>query len=271
MYKMFVFDIDGTLVQHLTNSLSKEIKDMFKRLKEKGYIVTLATGRDFVSIGDIHKNENIDYFIGANGSFIYDLKNNKYIFNSPINFDEYKEYQDKVLFKNSKDVKTVILSDLESVYVWEKEEKKGPWFWSAFKEKFRELDDAVDSLIKSDFHLVTIECANQSNLCKITSEYFEQKKSNMHVQASWSTGFFIANKGITKAHSINMLCDYLSIEMREVMAFGDSGNDKEMIEQVGWGVAMGNATAEIKEIANDITIDVDQFGTLKYLEKKGII
>lgn len=46
MYKMVVFDIDGTLVPHLTNEFSEEIIDMFKQLKENNIIITLATGRD---------------------------------------------------------------------------------------------------------------------------------------------------------------------------------------------------------------------------------
>ena len=46
MYKMVVFDIDGTLVPHLTNEFSEEIIDMFKQLKENNMIITLATGRD---------------------------------------------------------------------------------------------------------------------------------------------------------------------------------------------------------------------------------
>ena len=75
MYKMVVFDIDGTLVPHLTNEFSEEIIDMFKQLKENNMIITLATGRDWISIKDLYQNPYIDDFIGANGSFIYDLKN----------------------------------------------------------------------------------------------------------------------------------------------------------------------------------------------------
>ncbi|MGL5204643.1 MAG: HAD family hydrolase, partial [Metamycoplasmataceae bacterium] len=76
MYKMVVFDIDGTLIKFKVTEqkFDEQTQLMFKELKDKGYIVVLATGRDHISIGDLHKNNNIDYFIGANGSFIHEVK-----------------------------------------------------------------------------------------------------------------------------------------------------------------------------------------------------
>ena len=39
-------------------------------------------------------------------------------------------------------------------------------------------------------------------------------------------------------------------ELAEVMAFGDSDNDIEMLSGVGIGVAMGNAKSSVKELAH---------------------
>lgn len=49
------------------------------------------------------------------------------------------------------------------------------------------------------------------------------------------------------------------------VAFGDGGNDLSMIRQAGIGVAMGNATDELKRNADYITTSVDDDGILNAL------
>src|SRR5690606_2824056 len=65
-------------------------------------------------------------------------------------------------------------------------------------------------------------------------------------------------KDVNKAAGIQEVCQLLGIQMSEVVAIGDSMNDEAMIRSAGLGVAMGNAQASIKNIA-DIT-------TATYLE-----
>ena len=114
MIKMITFDIDGTLIPFHQHELPQQINDMFKRLKQKGIIIVLATGRDFVSIANIYKNEFVDYFIGANGAFIYDVQNSKYVLNSTIDFDDYQKFYDDVLVVNESHISNIVLSDDEN-------------------------------------------------------------------------------------------------------------------------------------------------------------
>ncbi|SKC11722.1 haloacid dehalogenase-like hydrolase [Sphingobacterium nematocida] len=50
------------------------------------------------------------------------------------------------------------------------------------------------------------------------------------------------------------------------MAFGDGGNDIEMLKYVKYGVAMGNARQEVKDIAYHITGEVDEAGVVQALK-----
>lgn len=271
MYKMIAFDIDGTLVRHLDNQLYPEILDMFKRLKENGYVVTLATGRDFISIGDIYKNEYIDYFIGANGMFIYDHKKDNFIFKANINYDEFKKFDNEVLQPNIEEVKNIIVSDNKVVYVDQHHNNDGPWFWNAFRDKFRDYKLIDTELDRNNFHLITIENNPNSEILEIAKTFFKKNDLSINIQAFWPKGMFVACKGVTKAQSIKRLCEHINIDIKEVIAFGDGENDKEMLKEVGLGIAMGNATNELKNIADDVTINVDEFGTKFFLEKMGII
>ena len=55
------------------------------------------------------------------------------------------------------------------------------------------------------------------------------------------------------------------------MAFGDGINDIEMLTYAALGVAMGNARAELKEIAQYVTTDIEDDGIYNALIHLGVI
>jgi Cof subfamily protein (haloacid dehalogenase superfamily) len=75
----------------------------------------------------------------------------------------------------------------------------------------------------------------------------------------------LAPAGITKAKTLEDLCDHLGVARSQVMAFGDMPNDIEMLSWAGHGVAMGNALGSVKKIAAAVTEEVDEDGVARYL------
>lgn len=73
--------------------------------------------------------------------------------------------------------------------------------------------------------------------------------------------------GISKGRGLMALAQQLGLAPGQVMAVGDSGNDRTMIELAGLGVAMGNATEEIKAVADVITADNNHDGVAEAIEK----
>lgn len=79
----------------------------------------------------------------------------------------------------------------------------------------------------------------------------------------------IVPKGTHKAFGIEKYCEYRGINPKDTIAVGDSANDIEMLETVGYGIAMGNATGHIRDIADYITDDIHNDGlynAMKYLK-----
>ena len=81
----------------------------------------------------------------------------------------------------------------------------------------------------------------------------------------------ILPNGGSKAEGIKKMLEILGIPREHVYAFGDALNDKEMLEFVGTGIAMGNAVQEIKDIADMVTKSVDQEGIKYGLEMVGLL
>ena len=77
----------------------------------------------------------------------------------------------------------------------------------------------------------------------------------------------ISAKNVDKWNAIEFLKEKMRIEKNEIIAIGDNMNDKTMIENAGLGIAMGESTPVIKEIADVVTDTNCNDGVAKALEK----
>jgi len=74
----------------------------------------------------------------------------------------------------------------------------------------------------------------------------------VHIMAAEMHVEFVSPK-VSKGHTLAAICrDSLGIPLEDVMAFGDNHNDKEMLQLVGEGVAMGNAKDAVKQVAKRV-------------------
>lgn len=90
-----------------------------------------------------------------------------------------------------------------------------------------------------------------------------------HVNLSFSYSYFleIVRAGVSKAGALAWLAKRMGIDRSEIMAVGDSENDLEMLEYAGLGVAMGNASAEIRSRAGYVTLSNDEDGVATAVER----
>lgn len=272
MYKMIVFDIDGTLIKYKVTEqkFDEKILKMFKKLKDNGYIVVLATGRDHISIGDLHLSENIDYFIGANGSFIYDVKSQKEIWTTSLSINDFQDYKNQILDSNIGQIDNVILSDDKNIFVYSIDQIKDHWFWKNFSEKSKAFELYKSEMNIDKFHLITINCLDEK-LINLSHDFFSKNETSLEVQAFWKNGFFVSEKKLNKATTIERLAKKLNFGKEQIIAFGDGENDIQMIKMAGMGIAMKNGIDKLKELANDIAEDVENYGTYYKLKDLGII
>lgn len=60
--------------------------------------------------------------------------------------------------------------------------------------------------------------------------------------------------GVDKGRVIDFLAERLGIPHAEIATLGDMGNDVEMFRKAGFAIAMGNATDEVKSLAQEVTL-----------------
>jgi len=82
----------------------------------------------------------------------------------------------------------------------------------------------------------------------------EKHPGEAHLYRSKESYVEISAKNIDKSTALEELIhDKYDLELKQVMAFGDNFNDTELIKRVGLGVAMANATQEVKDVADYVS------------------
>ncbi|UDY23350.1 HAD family hydrolase [Nocardioides sp. Kera G14] len=83
----------------------------------------------------------------------------------------------------------------------------------------------------------------------------------------WTAWLDLAPIGISKAAGLAYVLDELDLKPTDVLAIGDGRNDIEMLEWAGRGVAMGQATDDVKEVADAITLPVEEDGAAVEIDR----
>ena len=77
----------------------------------------------------------------------------------------------------------------------------------------------------------------------------------------------IIQEGLHKAWGLRQLMDRWQIKSKEIMAFGDSENDLEMLELADFSYAMENGDEKIKRIASRLAPANSEAGVLQVIEQ----
>lgn len=252
MFKMIVVDLDGTLLNQ-KETISKETEEYLNFLKEKGYSITIATGRIYPSILRTTRGATFaNFLISDTGACIYKEKDSTLILQNCIT----KENVLRLLRYYNEDVVCIEVCNQNEFYSYDKTNNNVDFIFqngnavthAAILMKENSKVEALASQLKANFKEVeTI----------VMQDSFKERK--------WIE---ILPKNCSKENAIKTLIDWLGIKKEEVIAFGDGLNDTGMLAFSGRGVAMKNALESVKKIADDITEeDHNHDGVIAYLKK----
>ena len=246
MIKLVVTDLDGTLV--CNHKVSAENLKTIKALQDRNYLFTVATGRHIDSARRV--TDHIDLklpMICNNGAQIIDTKTFDILYEVPV--DEH-HVRDIVSYCDENDIQYLlcssrhILCSLEAQQLLLKHVGKVPVIIQENSELKLAISKGIIKVLVVDF--------NQKKLDSVTK--FLEDRNDLAVVMS-QTGFLnISHKDATKGTALNHLAEMLDVSLSETLALGDEENDTTMIMNAGIGVAMGNGTKKLKELADDITL-----------------
>ncbi|MWV43332.1 Cof-type HAD-IIB family hydrolase [Paenibacillus sp. HJL G12] len=257
MYKIVFFDVDGTLLSETDKSMSHSTRQAIVQLMDKGIKVVVATGRPY-SLCHEFKALGVDTFISANGALV---KCNEEIIHKHVltaetvrNVSAFAELNGhSVSYFTEKYLMNGIGHDNQRVV-------------SALEETLSIIDFPEKSSLAEEIYGMCLY-ADDSEAQKFVNQFpFLQFKRWHHYVMS-----VFEKSVVTKSSAIHKVLEHFGLNRSEAIAFGDGGNDVDMLEYVGLGIAMGNGEQRLKETADFVTKKASEDGIAFALKKFGII
>lgn len=260
MRKLICFDMDMTLLDHKDYRIPVSAMDALAQLRQKGHIIAIASGRDMDNEFSKPLAELVkpDAIVHSNGQKV--TVGNKIIrqlFMEPDLIRRLLEFAEPrgICIGFNIGERGCYLHK-EKVIAREKE---------LFGSCDREFIDPSNLLCAPLYALAMFGTPQEAALIE---EAFPMLKLPLFAARE---GADVIYRDASKAEGIKALLEYYGMSREDVVAFGDSMNDLEMIRFAGTGVAMGNAIPALKEEADFVTKPIDQDGVLYGLRKLGVL
>ena len=267
--RLVALDLDGTVFND-QKEITPRTLEAIRAALQKGVDVLPATGRTVVGVPrQFIEIPGVRYALTSNGATVVDLQTGEKLVNLTFDADLAQRTFDVVepfggmlsIFIDGQSYTTVenARSSLEMVP-------------ANLREYFRTTRHEVP-----DMHLMMQQHPHEIEKFSILYPTEEIRDAAWQAVAAACPELEIASSiernmelnapGVSKGPGLMALARRLGLTRDQVMAVGDSGNDRTMVELAGLGVAMGNATPEIQHVADVITADNNHDGVAEAIKK----
>lgn len=258
MVKAIFFDIDGTLVSFKTHRMSENLKETLHKLQANGVKLFISSGRSRLEMN------NLDGFP----------------------FDGYVAMNGAETTLGGEVIDSHPLPEATSLQVAEIAEREKVSCW-VFADNVAGINHASPQAmeiaeminLRPPCFLDLRQVAENHTVYEYTIFFDDEQARRLLYPVlknvsytRWHPYFLdIVAEGLSKSYGAARILERIGVTREECMAFGDGGNDIPIIEYAGIGVAMGNATDDVKAAADYVTDTVDEDGIVTALQRFGVI
>ena len=286
MYRLAAIDLDGTMLNQY-GLVTQRTKEAIEKAQKSGIEVVIASGRPTDSVKTIAQEINSNkYFISGNGAIIYDITNDEIIYENTLKkqkvLDIIKICEENSIYYNIYTEKEILAKSLQcNVLYYYKEnlnkDEKNKTQINVVENIYNYISNRDEKVVKitiCDNHQVIFNSIMRKlkeiseievlEVSHMSRKIIKQGTEDIPIEYFYTE---ISAKNVDKWNAIEFLKEKMQIEKNEIIAIGDNMNDKTMIENAGLGIAMGESTPVIKEIADEVTDTNCDDGVAKILEK----
>jgi Cof subfamily protein (haloacid dehalogenase superfamily) len=266
-YRLIALDLDGTLLDNSLQIRPRTI-DALRQARDRGAQVMIVTGRHHTSAQAYWHQLDLELpAICCNGGYVYDYRAGKPLAGDPFTRSEARELLSVV---RARSIHATIYTDVAMAYEEERRHLANMRQWGLTQpEPVRPCLTPVASFDRLIIEAVIIWKFLIASDDPASLEEFTRaaRDRGLDFVRSSSDRVDVARPGNNKGRRLAEFIAQRNILPREVIAFGDQDNDKEMLELAGLGVAMGNSRQEVRASADWVTGSNDSDGIADALQR----
>ncbi len=251
MIKAAFFDIDGTLLSFNTHRVSDGTIRAFDRLHQAGVHTFISSGRPMVLIPPMPVT--FEGHITMNGGLVFTPETT--LLSNPIAEEDKQRWLD---FAAEHNIATMLFT-------------ADSMMGAQVNDIALRLRDQLEFEMPPMVDINEMRRHEAYQLIAIMPPELDSQVSGLmpHSRLPRWTPIFtdIVADGNSKAQGMEAICRHFGIRQEETIAFGDGGNDIEMLQWAGIGIAMGNAVPEVQAAADMVTTSVDDEGIEQAINK----
>lgn len=257
MLKLIATDMDGTFLRDDMTYNEARFAQLHQQLQLKGIRFVIASGNQYFQLRSFFKDYPEMIYVAENGAYIRDHQR-VYVQHA---FEPAKVTAILTKIKTIPNLKLLVCG-AKSAYTLTTTD---PQHVATMRHYYHHLE-VVDSFVNLDDAILkfAISCSPEQ-----TATIVEQLRTALvglaEPTSSGHGDIDIIQPGINKAAGLRELGEQLGITLAEMAAFGDGGNDLEMLSEVGLGIAMANAQPAVSAVADQTTGSNQEQGVLQAL------
>lgn len=257
-YQMVCCDVDGTIYRE-DKTISENTKEAIIKIKEKGVIFVLASGRSKQGVNEVWRCLGFkDYSICYNGNCVY--KEDTLIYDQGFRIQQQRAF-----------MQYLQTNHIQAILCTEEKEFIEESLYKTIKEANTEWKNSLKIISRNEylnfpdeqrFYKVSLHIKDRE-LAKKTIE--ECKMLNISLAAAGDDFYDVMIDGHQKKDGVVFLANQLKIARNKIICIGDNENDISMISYAGMGIAMANAEINVKEYADFVCESNENDGVYKSL------
>ncbi|MBQ4342546.1 MAG: HAD-IIB family hydrolase [Erysipelotrichaceae bacterium] len=263
--KLVICDIDWTLLSRERRVLSPYSIEIFEKMHQKGIYFGLASGRPLDEVLKAYESWGLsfpcDVIISMNGGELWNHHTQEFHefyklkkewireiveITEPLNVNPYMYYHGGLkAMKYTDEMNECAIRNQKPLIV------------------AKDIDDFADE--ENGKIMIRIKASEMEEFEKYIREHSSGKYQEFKTQR---TLMEFADKRISKGNALIEYCTMNHMPLEQVVAFGDTTNDNDMIKAAGWGVCVLGGSIDTMAISDDVTdLDPDHDGVAHYVEK----
>jgi Cof subfamily protein (haloacid dehalogenase superfamily) len=257
MIKLIATDMDGTFLRHNMTYDEDRFATLHAQLQQQGIRWVVASGNQYYQLKSFFKQYPDTIYVAENGAYIRDLKQIYAVHAfDPIAVAAILPKLQAIPHLQ------ITVCGVRRAYVLTTEDPVHVADVNRYYPELASVDHFTD--IDDQILKFAITCP----VAETDAIVAQLRTALLGLAVPTSSGhgdIDVIQIGTHKAAGLQELGNVLGIGLNEMCAFGDGGNDLEMLREVGLGVAMQNAQAPVKAVADDQTTDNESQGVLNFI------